>query len=44
MKENSDSKKKYTVEDIIKMLEFPVDNIFVVLTGKVFQQIIDIPP
>ena len=33
----------YTEEDIIKMLEFLVDNIFVVFAGKVFQQIIGIP-
>ena len=30
-----DSKSKYTEEDIIKMLEFLVDNIFVVFAGKV---------
>ena len=39
VKEHSDSKNKYTEEDIIKMLEFLVDNIFVVFAGKVFQQI-----
>ena len=43
MKEHSDSKNKYTEEDIIRMLEFLVDNIFVVFAGKVFQQIIGIP-
>ena len=43
MKEHSDSKNKYTEEDIIKMLEFLVGNIFVVFAGKVFQQIIGIP-
>ena len=43
VKEHSDSKNKYTEEDIIKMLEFLVDNIFVVFVGKVFQQIIGIP-
>ena len=43
MKEHSDSKNKYTEEDIINMLEFLVDNIFVVFAGKVFQQIIGIP-
>ena len=43
MKEHSDLKNKYTEEDIIKMLEFLVDNIFVVFAGKVFQQIIGIP-
>ena len=43
MTEHSDSKNKYTEEDIIKMLEFLVDNIFVVFAGKVFQQIGGIP-
>ena len=43
VKEHSDSKYKYTEEDIIKMLEFLVDNIFVVFAGKVFKQIIGIP-
>ena len=42
VKEHSDSKRKYIEEDIIKMLEFLVDNIFVVFAGKVFQQIIGI--
>ena len=42
-KEHSDSKNKYTEEDIIKMLEFLVDSIFVVFAGNVFQQIIGIP-
>ena len=37
------TKNKYTEEDIIKMLEFLVDNIFVVFVGKVFEQIIGIP-
>ena len=43
MKEHSDSKKKYTEEDITKMLEFVVDKIFVVFARRVFQQIIGIP-
>ena len=38
VKEHSDSKNKYSEDDIIKMLEFLVDNIFVVFAGKVFQQ------
>ena len=42
VREHSDSKSKYA-EDIIRMLEFLVDNIFVVVAGKVFQQIIGIP-
>ena len=36
MKEQSDSKNKYIEEDIIKMLEFLVDNIFVVFAGTSF--------
>ena len=43
VREHSDSKSKYTEEDIIRMLEFLVDNIFVVFAGKVFQQIVGIP-
>ena len=43
VKEHSDAKNKYTEEDIIKMLEFLVDNIFVVFAGNVFQQIVGIP-
>ena len=42
VKEHSDSKHKYSEDDIIKMLEFLVDNIFVVFAGKVFQQIVGI--
>ena len=43
VKEHSDSKNKYTEDYIINMLEFLVDNIFVVFGGKVFQQIVGIP-
>ena len=43
VKEHSDSKNKYTEDDIVNMLEFLVDNIFVVFGGKVFQQIVGIP-
>ena len=43
VREHSYSKSKYTEEDIIRMLEFLVDNIFVVFAGKVLQQIIGIP-
>ena len=43
VKEHSDSRNKYTEDDIVNMLEFPVDNIFVVFGGKVFQQIVGIP-
>ena len=43
MKEHSDFKNKYSEDDIIKMLEFLVDNIFVVFAGKVFNQTVGIP-
>ena len=43
VKEHSDSKNKYAKADITKMLEFLVDNIFVVFAGKVFQQTVGIP-
>ena len=43
VKEHSDSYSKYSEDDIIKMLEFLVDNIFVVFAGKVFQQTVGIP-
>ena len=43
VKEHSDSNNKYTEDDIVNMLEFLVDNIFVVFGGKVFQQIVGIP-
>ena len=43
VKEHSDSKNKYSEDDIIKMLEFLVDNIVVVFAGKVFQQTVGIP-
>ena len=43
VKEHSDSKNKYTEDDIINMLQFLVDNIFNVFGGKVFQQRVGIP-
>ena len=43
VKDHSDLKNKYTEDDIINMLEFLVDNIFVVFGGKVFKQIVGIP-
>ena len=43
VKEHSDSINKYSEDDTIKMLEFLVDNIFVLFAGKVFQQIVSIP-
>ena len=41
--ERSDSISKYFEDDIIKLLEFLVDIIFVVFAEKVFQQIVGIP-
>ena len=43
VKEHSDSKTNDSEDDIIKMLEFLVDNIFLVFEGKVSQQIVGIP-
>ena len=43
MNEHSDSQNKYSEDDIIKMLEFLVNNIFVVFVGKVFRHIVGIP-
>ena len=43
VKEHSDSKHKHSEDDIITMLEFLVDNIFLVFARKVFQQIVSIP-
>ena len=43
MKDHSDSKNKYSEDDIIKMLEFLLDNIFVIFTGNIFQQKVGIP-
>ena len=43
VKDHSDSKNKYSEDDIIKMLEFLIDNIFLVFVGEVFQQKVGIP-
>ena len=43
VKEHSDSKNKFSQDNIIQMLEFLVDNFFVVFAGKVFQQTFGIP-
>ena len=43
LEEHSDLQGKRTEEDITKMPEFLIDNIFVAFAGKVFQQIIGIP-
>jgi len=41
--DDTDVKQKYTEDDIISMLNFLIDNIFVEFGGIVFQQIIGIP-
>ena len=43
VKHRSESKNKYTEEEVIQMLEFFIDNIFVQFGGLVFQQTIGIP-
>ena len=43
VKNTSNAKNKYTENDIIRMLEFLIDNIFVECGGVIFQQIIGIP-
>ena len=43
VKEHSDSKNKYSEDDIIKMLEFLVDIIFLAFAGKFLQQTVGIP-
>jgi hypothetical protein len=40
---HSDYTKKFSETDIFNMLEFLIDNIFVMLGGRVFQQTVDIP-
>ena len=43
VKEHSDCTKKYTEDNIINMLNFLIDNIFVMFGGQVFQQTVGIP-
>ena len=43
VKSHSDAKHKYTEDDIIDMLNFLIDNIFVEFGGHIFQQVIGIP-
>jgi len=42
-KNHSDSIKKFSETDIINMLVFLIDNIFVMFGGRVFQQTFGIP-
>ena len=43
VKEHSDCTKKYTEDNIMNMLDFLIDNIFVMFGGQVFQQTVGIP-
>ena len=43
VKDHSEAKNKYTEDDIVRMLEFLIDNIFVECGGVIFQQVIGIP-
>ena len=43
VKNYSKSDKKYTEDEIVNMMEFLIDNIFVQFGGRVFQQTIGIP-
>ena len=43
VRDDSKSKEKYTEEDVIKMLQFLIDNIFVQFGGRMFQQTVGIP-
>ena len=43
VRDHSDAPQKYSDADVIKMLEYLIDNIFVELGGRIFQQTIDIP-
>ena len=43
VRDHTDSTKKYTEDTIIAMLNFLIDNIFVVFGGSIFQQTIGIP-
>ena len=43
VKHHSDSNKMFSTTDIINMLVFLIDNIFVMFGGRVFQKIVGIP-
>jgi hypothetical protein len=43
VKHHSDSTHKYSEIEIKKMLEFLIDNIYVVVGGQVLQQFVGIP-
>ena len=43
VRHHADSTKKFSETDIFNMLEFLIDNIFVMFRGSVFQQTVGIP-
>ena len=43
VRDHSDAPQKYSDADIIKMMEYLIDNIFVEFGGRIFQQTISIP-
>ena len=43
VRDHSDASQKYSDADVIKMLEYLNENIFVEFGGRIFQQTIDIP-
>jgi len=40
---HTNSKTKYTEDDIVNMINFLIDNIFIEFGGRIFQQTVDIP-
>ena len=43
VRDHSDASQKYSDADVIKMLEYLIDNIFVEFGGRIFHQTIGIP-
>jgi len=43
VKDHTDSKTKYTEDDIVNVINFLIDNIFVEFGGRIFQQTLGIP-
>ena len=43
VKYHSDAKHKYTEDDIVNMLDYLIDNIFVEFGGEMYQQVVGIP-
>ena len=43
VRDHSDAQQKYSAANVIKMLEYLIDNIFVEFGGRIFQLTIGIP-